>query len=424
MARAAAARWLGLIALAVALWASLGPAEAAGYSAIVIDAETGAVLEQHNADMRTYPASLTKMMTLYMVFEALEAGRITLKKPIPVSRHAAGQAPSKLGLVPGQSITVEQAILALVTKSANDAAAAIAEKVGGSEYQFAQMMTTRARALGMKNTTFRNASGLHHASQVTTARDMATLGRALMRDFPQYYHYFSKTGFSYRGRHVANHNTLLRSYRGADGIKTGYIRAAGYNLAASAIRDGRRVIGIVLGGNSPRSRNVQMASLLDRGFKQQVQVAKGPKPTATALAALPPLPDLKPEIERIEIAALPTLSPTLAEAVDEGDSVDEPQSDAFETGTEPWSIQVGAFTRREAAERATLAAVGAIPQILTAARPTVMEVATDSATIYRARLTGLTEAQARQACRHLHEQLTACLAVRPGGLVEVAIGQN
>ena len=220
----------------------------AGYASIVVDAETGAVLSEQNADQRNYPASLTKMMTLYMVFDALERRQLALKQPIAVSRRAAGQAPSRLGLKAGQTITVEQAILALVTKSANDAATAVAEAIGGTELRFAEIMTRRARAIGMTSTTFRNASGLPDSRQVTTARDMATLSRALWRDFPQYYPYFSRERFTYRGRVIANHNNLLRSYAGADGIKTGYIRASGYNLAASAVRDGRRVIGVVLGG--------------------------------------------------------------------------------------------------------------------------------------------------------------------------------
>lgn len=220
----------------------------AGYATIVVDAKTGAVLSEQNADQANYPASLTKMMTLYLVFDALERHQLTLKQPIAVSRHAATQAPSRLGLTAGQTITVEQAILALVTKSANDAAVAIGEELGGTESRFAEMMTRRARRLGMSSTTFRNASGLPNPSQVTTARDIATLGRALWRDFPQYYPYFSRDRFTYRGRVIANHNVLLRTYPGADGIKTGYIRASGYNLAASAVRNGRRIVAVVLGG--------------------------------------------------------------------------------------------------------------------------------------------------------------------------------
>jgi D-alanyl-D-alanine carboxypeptidase len=384
----------------------------AGYATIVIDAETGAVLSEQNADQRNYPASLTKMMTLYMVFDALERHQLTLKQPVAVSRRAAGQAPSRLGLRPGQTITVEQVILALVTKSANDAAAAIAETLGGTESQFAQMMTRRARALGMSSTTFRNASGLPDPRQVTTARDMATLSRALWRDFPQYYPYFSRDRFTYRGRVIANHNNLLRSYAGADGIKTGYIRASGYNLAASAVRDGRRVIGVVLGGKSPSQRNQRMAALLDRGFQQQLIAGAG-KSVAVA-SATPPMPVLKPGAGQIDLAL--AQSPTLAEPeIGQGDAAVEPSEIAVE---ESWGVQVGAFTKREPAARAAANAMSTLPDVLGSSQPQVIEVITETTTIYRARLSGLDEATAREACRQLRAKQAACLAVRPGGSVD------
>jgi D-alanyl-D-alanine carboxypeptidase len=391
----------------------------AGYASIVIDAETGAVLSEQNADQRNYPASLTKMMTLYMVFDALERHQLTLKQPIAVSRRAAGQAPSRLGLKAGQTITVEQVILALVTKSANDAAAAIAEALGGTESRFAEMMTRRARALGMKSTTFRNASGLPDSRQVTTARDMATLSRALWRDFPQYYPYFARDRFTYRGRVIANHNNLLRSYAGADGIKTGYIRASGYNLAASAVRDGRRVIGVVLGGKSPGQRNQRMASLLDRGFQQQLVAGLGKpsgvgQPTAVAVAA-PPLPVLKPGAGQIDLAL--AQSPTLPAAeIGQGDAaVVEAEELVVQ---ESWGVQVGAFTKREPAARAAANAISILPDVLGSTQPQVIEVLTETSTIYRARLSGLDEATAREACRQLRARQAACLAVRPGGSVD------
>ena len=387
----------------------------AGYATIVIDAETGAVLSEQNADARNYPASLTKMMTLYMVFDALERRQLTLKQPIAVSRHAAGQAPSRLGLKAGQTITVEQVILALVTKSANDAAAAVAEALGGTESRFAEMMTQRARALGMKSTTFRNASGLPNARQVTTARDMAALSRALWRDFPQYYPYFSRERFTYRGRVIANHNNLLRSYAGADGIKTGYIRASGYNLAASAMRDGRRVIGVVLGGKSPTHRNQRMAALLDRGFQQQLIAGAGK--TSTVAAASAPAPVLKPAAGQIDLALVQ--SPTLGVAAPElgqGDAAVEPVEPVAE---EAWGVPVGAFTRREPAARAAANAMSALPDVLGSAQPQVIEVITETTTIYRARLSGLDETGAREACRQLRARQEACLPVRPGGAVDV-----
>lgn len=237
------------------------------YSAIVTDARTGAVLMAANPDEPRYPASLTKMMTLYLTFEALRDGRISLSTPVPVSYSAASMPPSRLGLTAGMTLTVEEAILALVTKSANDAAAALGEFLGGgSEQRFAQMMTLKARALGMTHTTFRNASGLPDLDQVSTARDMALLGRRLLQDFPDRYSYFSTPHFVFRGRTLWNHNRLLQEYDGADGIKTGYVNDSGFNLVASAQRDGVRLVAAVFGGRTGRERDRHMMALLDRGF--------------------------------------------------------------------------------------------------------------------------------------------------------------
>lgn len=238
----------------------------AKYASIVIDAETGEVLHEANADDRNYPASLTKMMTLYLAFEALEQGRLELTTRLPVSKHAASRPPSKLGLAPGETISVRDVILALITKSANDAAVVMAEGIAGSESAFAQRMTAKARELGMTNTTFRNASGLPHREQVTTARDLAKLSQALLKRFPKYYRYFSTEDFAYKGVVYHNHNRLMSRFEGMDGIKTGFIRASGFNLAASAMRDNRRLIGIVMGGQSARSRDIHMAELLENAF--------------------------------------------------------------------------------------------------------------------------------------------------------------
>jgi D-alanyl-D-alanine carboxypeptidase len=254
---------LGLFTFRGLAWAQVGSAR---YASIVVDADSGRVLEAANPDAPRYPASLTKMMTLYLTFEALRDHRISAASPIIVSAHAAAQPPSKLGLRPGMRITVEEAILALVTKSANDAAAALGERLGGSEAQFAQMMTLRARALGMTHTTFRNASGLPDPEQVTTARDLAILARHLITDFPEQYRYFSVPRFIFRGRLIPNHDHLLTSYEGADGIKTGYTEAAGHNLVTSAVRGNVRLIGVVLGAASNAERDQHMAALLDQGF--------------------------------------------------------------------------------------------------------------------------------------------------------------
>ena len=239
-------------------------------STFIMDAGTGAVLQQSNPDLQRYPASLTKLMTLYLAFDALRQNRISLDQAVPVSSHAASMEPSKLDLVPGSYVTVEQAILGLVTKSANDAACALGELLAqGNEQQFAQMMTQKARSLGMSNTTFRNASGLPDSEQVSTARDFATLTRHLIQDFPDQYHYFSVPAFMFHGREVMNHDPMLQIYPGADGLKTGYTVDAGRNLVTSAVHGNVRLIGVVLGARTNPQRSAVMAELLDQGFAQE-----------------------------------------------------------------------------------------------------------------------------------------------------------
>ncbi|HSX75644.1 MAG TPA: D-alanyl-D-alanine carboxypeptidase family protein, partial [Shinella sp.] len=247
----------------VATVAVATPAEAnPKYSGIVIDAKTGKVLYSEDADALRYPASLTKMMTLYLTFEALEAGKIRLNTRVPFSKNASSEPPTKLGVGVGKSITVEQAMLGLITRSANDASTALAEFLGGSEERFARMMTQKARALGMTRTVYRNANGLPNTAQVTTARDQARLGIALRQHFPQYYDYFSVQSFRFGKQVIRGHNRLLGTVRGVDGIKTGYTRASGYNLVTSAVADGRSVVGVVIGGRSGGSRDQQMKKLI------------------------------------------------------------------------------------------------------------------------------------------------------------------
>ncbi len=246
-------------------WAQIGSSR---YSSIVLDNASGRVMEAANADSLRYPASLTKLMTLYMAFEALKTHKVTLGENVPVSGHAASMEPSKLGLLPGTYFTVSDAILAIVTKSANDAACALGELLGGDEDRFGQAMTLRARALGMTNSTFRNASGLPDPEQTTTARDLALLAHHLIVDYPEYYHYFSEPVFYFHGRAIPNHDRMLQAYDGADGLKTGYTQAAGHNLVTSALRGEVRLIGVVMGARSNPERDLHMASLLDDGFEQ------------------------------------------------------------------------------------------------------------------------------------------------------------
>ena len=237
------------------------------YAAILMDYKTGKILYSRGENVGRYPASLTKIMTLYMVFDALKSGRITIDQKFKTSRKATRQSPTKLGLKVGETISVRDIILALVTKSANDVAVVVAEALGGTEANFARQMTRKAKHIGMKNTVFRNASGLHNRRQITTVRDMAILGVRVIRDFPEYYKFFSTPKFKYKGKPFDNHNKLLGTYQGADGIKTGYIKASGFNLVASVKREDKRLIGVVFGGSSSACRDAYMESLLDKGFR-------------------------------------------------------------------------------------------------------------------------------------------------------------
>jgi D-alanyl-D-alanine carboxypeptidase len=330
-----------VLAACMAIASVAAPAAAANskYAAIVVDARTGKTLFSANADELRYPASLTKMMTLYLTFEAMASGRITKNTPVRFSAQASAKPPTKLGVKAGNNIPVETAIYGLVTKSANDAAAALGELLGGSEQGFARKMTAKARALGMSRTTFQNASGLPDPNQQTTARDMATLGLALRRDFPQYYAYFSTKSFTYGRSRLANHNRLLGRVKGVDGIKTGYTRASGFNLVTSVQDGDRRLVAVVLGGTSGRARDNHMAELIATylpkastrgGGAPLIASTVGGKPAIKSLAdvLLPkrkaPTPDAKPESApalevaeaEVEVDSEPALSP-LARAEEE-----------------------------------------------------------------------------------------------------------
>ncbi|MDI4663272.1 D-alanyl-D-alanine carboxypeptidase [Xanthobacter autotrophicus] len=286
-----------------------------GSSAIIVDANTGKTLYEDNADALRHPASVTKIMTLYLLFEQLEAGNLKLDSDLQVSAKAASQQPSKLGVRPGSTIEVEDAIKALVTRSANDVAVVIAENLGGTESEFAEMMTRKARALGMSRTVFRNASGLPNPNQVTTARDLSILGRAVQDRFPKQYKYFATRTFYYRGQAIGNHNRLLGRVEGVDGIKTGYTQASGFNLVTSVKRDGRYLVGVVLGGSSGGSRDARMTSLISQNLP--VAYAGGrtaPKVTEVADAAIPmgrtaPLPVVAQREEETPHAVAPLPKP-------------------------------------------------------------------------------------------------------------------
>lgn len=322
----------GLIALAI-LATATAPAAAKKrssynppYADIVVDANTGDVLRSRNADSERFPASLTKIMTLYLLFERLETGRFTLDSEFAVSAHAAAQAPSKLGLKPGQTISVEDAIKALVTKSANDVAAVVGEAIAGSEEEFGKLMTRKARALGMTRTVYKNASGLPDEDQVTTARDQALLAMAIQDRFPKYYDYFSTSSFTWRGRKFRNHNRLLGRVKGVDGIKTGYTRASGFNLTTAVHRGDRHIVAVVLGGKSSRWRDARMRELIEDNVMEASVKRTLPKfaerrPASLVVASARgpvPLPQVKPEMtaaDAVTTAAIAQPAPGSTEPI-------------------------------------------------------------------------------------------------------------
>ncbi len=444
---------------------NLVPAQAGPdrYGAIVVDAATGEVLHEEQADRRHYPASLTKMMTLYLLFDAVERGQLTMASRLTVSSKAASQPPSKVGVTAGSTISVEQAIHALAIKSGNDVAVVVAEGLAGSEAAFGRKMTAMARRLGMWRTNFFNASGLPDDRQLSTPRDMAKLSRALLYDFPQHYHYFSTSGFSYDGKRFNSHNRLLYSYGGADGIKTGYTRAAGYNISVSAVRSGRRLIVVVFGADSSKKRNRKAAALLDMTFPRADP--GHPKTLVAQARSGGKLPALQPVLlHKPQPLAEPVLAePVLAERPLEVAAVAAPASSVVQTTAQPaasapaqaeakaipveaapvkpaavltmtaaavtsapakpvqkssadahWSIQVGAFSLSDAA---TAAASEALQQsrTLAAGRIQVVEVMKGESRLYRGRVAGLAESDAREACdfRILHG--APCMVIAPGG---------
>jgi|TARA_R110002126_G_scaffold13118_1_gene56110 D-alanyl-D-alanine carboxypeptidase len=372
------------------------------YASIVIDADTGAILSQRYASKKLYPASLTKVMTLMLTFDAIKAGKVSLYDHVKISPYAASMVPSKLGLKPGETIRVKDAINILVTKSANDIAVALAEHLAGTEYRFARMMTAKARSIGMANTTFKNASGLHNDRQLSTARDMAQMGRVLINSYDDYYPYFSRKSFRYKGVTYNNHNKLMRTYKGMDGLKTGYTSKSGFNLVASAERDGSRIIGVVFGGRSGTTRNNHMKVILDNGFK---------KMDTLHLARLRdmPLPRKKPVmVYAAADKSVPSsrIEPASGISISHGSINTAPPSDRASL----WSVQIGAFKSRVRTDNLLQDAVKVLPEGLTGAYPIIAPLRTaSSGWMFRARLAGLTQTQAKSACQHFND----CLIVGP-----------
>jgi D-alanyl-D-alanine carboxypeptidase len=400
-------------------------AVAAPDAAIVVDAKTGKTLFASDPDSKRYPASLTKMMTLYLLFEALDEGRTGLNARLTVSAHAAAQQPSKLDVPAGGTISVRDAILALVTRSANDIAVAIGEYLAGSERTFAAQMTKKARELGMSATTFRNASGLPDSSQVTTARDMATLGRALREHYPEYYGFFSTTTFVWGGERIGNHNPLLGEIEGVDGIKTGYTIASGYNLVTSVKRDGREIVAVVIGGDTAAWRDQHMADLVETYFPKAsngahvaAAIPGGPAPAQVIVAA--PLPRPRPLVDDAAPAPFATASIAGIVGSDAGFAAAETAQGDATVASEPasppasaagWKIQIAAAPTRTGAEEILDHALSTAQSILASATPYTEPVTVRGATLYRARFSGFaTQQAAKNACTYLVKRNFECLA--------------
>ncbi len=361
-------------------YAAKGPA-----SSITIDANTGEVLSSSNADIRRYPASLTKLMTLYITFNALDKGLIKMEDKLPVSRTAANRSPSKLGLRVGEKITVHDAIMALIVKSANDCATVLAEGLGYSEENFAKTMTEVAHELGMKNTTFKNASGLPNSQQKTTARDMATLGAAMYHHFPQYYKLFATTKFTYKGKTLYTHNHLLKSFKGADGMKTGFTNAAGYNIVTSAERNGHRVIAVTMGHNTIKERDRKVASLMDKGLQK------------IALSEHLETPNLFAQTETISSHSL----------------LDETSAADTKTAGN-WGIQIGAFSNYAKARNYALDIKRQIKKHYAYAAKASVNVEPahkGSAVVYRSKLVGFAKNEADKTCNSLKKSNKSCIVV-------------
>ncbi|TPK31123.1 D-alanyl-D-alanine carboxypeptidase [Mesorhizobium sp. B2-5-3] len=446
--------------------ASAASSLAAKSAAIVVDAKTGKVLYSSDANARRYPASLTKMMTLYLTFEALAKGKISRNSPVVFSAHAAAEPPTKLGVKPGGSVAVETAILSMVTKSANDSATALGEMLGGNETNFARMMTAKARQLGMNGTVFRNANGLPDPGQFTTARDMATLGIALREHFPQYYGYFSQRSFLYGRQRINGHNRLLGRIKGVDGIKTGYTRASGFNLVSSVSDGNRRIVGVVMGGTSGSSRDNQMAALINtylprastRGGGDLVAKADSGNPvTALAKVLLPkhdaPTPDEKP----VAVASADDAAEAVADdaTVAQGDSDDAddtaaaepklvvpakkvktvivsapkvataqvvsayaeptPAVDPVNTASVPsgWAIQVASSPKQSEAQAFLDKTTKQAPKVLADASGFTVAFDKDGVTYYRARFGGFgSKTAAWKACTALKKKKIECYAVQ------------
>ena len=377
------------------------------YASIVVDADTLEIIHARQIDEMRYPASLTKAMTLYLTFDALNAGTLKLNEAVKVSPNAARTAPTKLGLRSGQTITVENLIQAVAVKSANDAAVVLAERLAGSEAAFTQQMTAKARSIGMMKTTFKTANGLPHPQQKTSARDMAKLASNLLNHHRRYYHYFGQERFRYGGRTYKNTNGLLHWLDGVDGFKTGYTRDSGYNLIVSAQREGRRLIAVVLGGASGASRNTHMQDLIERGFNVMGVAPVKSLPPITVKRE-PILEQKKPQIAntpkitkavRLRSNGKKTVTVSNDRSLHISNSVSEKN----------WGVQVGAYLKKKDAE-VQISTVSGL-HVLSQAKPNISPLTRHGQTLYRARFEGLSVKDAQAVCKSLANLASGCLIV-------------
>ncbi|MBI1384428.1 MAG: D-alanyl-D-alanine carboxypeptidase [Rhizobiales bacterium] len=469
-----ALRFAALCVLTLVTLIALSPSVRAEskYAAVIVDANSGDVLYDANGDATRFPASLTKIMTIYIVFEMIEAGRLSLDADLLITETAARQQPTKLGLPAGARIKVRDAISALVTRSANDIAVALAENIAGTEEKFARYMTWKAQQIGMTGTVFRNASGLPDSRQVTTARDMATLGLAVMDDYPQHYHFFSQRTFTYKGRSHRNHNGLLHSYSGTDGIKTGYIRASGFNLVASVRRGPKRLVGVVMGGASAGRRNQTMRTLMNKAFerastrptrlRQRVptpylvhsppqagssrlasESGERPSPAPMTIASLalaatrspapspatpvaltsrvaaPPIPSPAANVLPV-VASLRAPSPRAAAPAQPAPSPSEARAGtapAAPANTGPtvsgggFHVQVGAYTTEAEALRRLANVRGTASSLLDRRDDLTMRFEKGGRAYYRARFAGFSQPEAQSTCAALKARSVECVVM-------------
>ncbi len=410
---------------------------------LIVDATSGRELASDRADELRHPASVTKLMTIYLTFAALDSGRLSLGDGLPVSVNALNAPPTKMGMTPGGTVNVRDATMALITRSANDAAVLLAEGLAGSEEAFARLMTQKARQLGMSSTVFRNASGLPNSEQVTTARDLAKLANALLRDYPHYYAIFSVQSYSYRGRTLENHNRMLGNYEGADGLKTGYTNASGFNLVMSAVRDNRRLIGVVMGGTSAAQRDRTMAALMDRGFTLASAMQLSPwtsvrKPASARYTAAqfdpgasfaeayrPPAATVQAPAQQGQqqqvspkfagfvapAPAKPATTAAFAGAPAAAAPAAAPPAPSDMPALGSWVIQVGSFSEPQAAQAALERATAALPNARSASA-IVDEVQMANRVFHRARLINLSQEQAVEGCKRLEKRKVYCSALQ------------